>query len=237
MERFIRVLGICLFFWFASAQMNLFADVYIWTDENGVKHFSNVAPSEAAGEEVQKDKEVPDELGSENPANTTVPAAPAEAEAAESEAVESEAAESETSPEPAEQEPEAEPSEDSADSETSPEPAEQEPEAEPSEDSADDSQASTQPEVELEQGNPVDTEKNRVQALAQALSEGSGSREVMLENEKKRLEQIIENLKKKPLAQFGSQKNKSRQIGFYQYRLQELVSAPDSYLKYGGESQ
>jgi|GEM_PF-1149505 len=232
MERFIRVLGICLFFWFASAQMNLFADVYIWTDENGVKHFSNVAPSEAAGEEVQKDKELRDELGSENPANTTVQAAPAEAEAAEAEA-----ADSETSPEPAEQEPESEPSEDSADSETSPEPAEQEPESEPSEDSADDSQASTQPEVELEQGNQVDTEKNRVQELAQALSEGSGSRDVMLENEKKRLEQIIENLKNKPLEQFGSQKNKSRQIGFYQYRLQELVSAPDSYLKYGGESQ
>lgn len=215
MKRFIRVLGVSLFFWFASAQMNLFADVYVWTDENGVKHFSNVAPSEAAGEEVQKDKELPDELGSENPANTTVPAAPAEAEAAESEAVESEAAESETSPEP----------------------AEQESESEPSEDSSDESQESTLPEDELGQGNAINTEKNQVQELAQALSEGSSSRDVLLEQEKKRLEQMIENLKEKPLEQFGSQKNKSRQIGFYQYRLQELLSAPDSYLQYGSESQ
>jgi hypothetical protein len=34
------------------------AQVYTWTDEKGVKHYSNVAPSEAA-DEIQQDKEIP----------------------------------------------------------------------------------------------------------------------------------------------------------------------------------
>ena len=188
---------------------NLYADVYTWTDEKGVKHYSNVAPSEAAGEQVQKEEELPGDLeeGEERPVNA--------AEQPVSEKSEGEAAETRAEP--------AEPNEESSGPQKAAEP----------EAAADASPSTEQESAQFEQGDAIDTEKSRARDLAEAITEGSLSRDELLENEKTRLEQIIQDLEKAPLDQFGSQKNKRRQIGYYQYRLQELINSPDTYLQYG----
>ncbi len=50
-----------------------------------------------------------------------------------------------------------------------------------------------------------------------------------VEAEKQRLEEKIAELEEKPLAYFGSQKNKRVRIGYYRYRLETLMRSPDEY--------
>lgn len=47
--------------------------------------------------------------------------------------------------------------------------------------------------------------------------------------EKERLEKRIAFLEEQPLEYFGSQKNKTVRIGYYRYRLQQLLEDPDKY--------
>jgi hypothetical protein len=47
--------------------------------------------------------------------------------------------------------------------------------------------------------------------------------------ERKRLEAKIAELEQKPLAYFGSQRNKQLRIGFYRYRLEALIQDPHKY--------
>jgi hypothetical protein len=47
--------------------------------------------------------------------------------------------------------------------------------------------------------------------------------------EKERLEKRIAFLEEQPLEYFGSQRNKTVRIGYYRYRLQELLEDPDKY--------
>ena len=47
--------------------------------------------------------------------------------------------------------------------------------------------------------------------------------------EKKRLEDKILELENKPLSYFGSQRNKQIRLGYYRYRLQELIQDPHKY--------
>lgn len=47
--------------------------------------------------------------------------------------------------------------------------------------------------------------------------------------EKQRLEKKIAELEEKPLEYFGSFKNKRVRLGYYRYRLEELMSNPDKY--------
>lgn len=205
----LKKVAISLFgciFWFTLAQSNLFADVYTWTDENGVKHYSNVAPADSAGEEIQKEKELSEEIGA-GEESTEPPTEPAVSEQSDKQ--------------------ESEPPAESAETESVTENA-----ATP-ESSDDDTTTSEQEENQLQQGNAVEAEKQRVQELAGAIADGSLSRDNLIENERKRLEQVIQDLQNRPLEQFGSQKNKRRQIGYYQYRLQELLNSPDNYLRYG----
>jgi membrane peptidoglycan carboxypeptidase len=203
MEKLFKVSTYCLILWFVSVIPNLFAAVYTWTDENGVKHYSNVAPSESAGETIEQKDEVSGDPGEDIPAGPDEQATPEE----------NEAVESGTPTEPA------------------PDEADQE-ENEPA-DASGASQPPARDDAVVGMENSVKTEKNRVRELARALTEGRRSGSELLEDEKKRLEQIIQSLQAKPLDQFGSQKNKTRQIGFYQYRLQELLSSPETYLDYG----
>lgn len=51
----------------------------------------------------------------------------------------------------------------------------------------------------------------------------------LIEAEKKRLEKRIAFLEEQPLEYFGSQKNKTVRIGYYRYRLQELLENPSKY--------
>jgi hypothetical protein len=49
--------------------------------------------------------------------------------------------------------------------------------------------------------------------------------------EKERLEKRIAFLEEQPLSFFGSQRNKIVRIGYYRYRMQELLEDPDKYFK------
>jgi hypothetical protein len=53
----------------------------------------------------------------------------------------------------------------------------------------------------------------------------------VITREKERIEKKILELEQKPLEFFGSQQNKRVRIGYYQYRLQALMTDPDSYFK------
>lgn len=53
----------------------------------------------------------------------------------------------------------------------------------------------------------------------------------LVAREKVKLEKKIEELENAPLEQFGSQRNKRVRIGYYQYRLETLLSNPDEYFK------
>ncbi len=57
------------------------------------------------------------------------------------------------------------------------------------------------------------------------------TREDVIAREKERLEKKIVELEQMPLEQFGSQRNKRVQIGFYEYRLQDLMKDPEAYFK------
>ena len=57
------------------------------------------------------------------------------------------------------------------------------------------------------------------------------SREEMIASEEQRLREKIETLEAKPLSFFGSQRNKILTIGFYKYRLEDLIDDPDKYFK------
>jgi len=54
-------------------------------------------------------------------------------------------------------------------------------------------------------------------------------REEMIAVEKANLEKKIKELEALPLDHFGSQKNKRVRIGYYQYRLETLLTNPDDY--------
>jgi hypothetical protein len=51
----------------------------------------------------------------------------------------------------------------------------------------------------------------------------------MIAREKVKLERKILELENAPLDQFGSQRNKRVRIGYYQYRLETLLTNPDEY--------
>jgi hypothetical protein len=62
-----------------------------------------------------------------------------------------------------------------------------------------------------------------------AKSNAPSSRDEQIAAEKVRLEKKIAELEGMPLEDFGSQKNKRVRIGYYQYRLDTLMSNPDDY--------
>ena len=62
--------------------------------------------------------------------------------------------------------------------------------------------------------------------------EQPGSREGLVNRERQRLTRAIRDYEDMPVSQFGSQKNKQRQVGYLKYRLQELENNPDEYFKY-----
>lgn len=55
------------------------------------------------------------------------------------------------------------------------------------------------------------------------------TRTEIIAREEDRLVKKIEQLEQMPLEQFGSQRNKRVQIGFYEYRLQDLKRDPNAY--------
>lgn len=184
----------------------LAANVYVWTDENGVKHYSNMAPSESAAE-YQRDKELPPELNSAGPSRIG-PAKKSHSPR--------NAAEEKTAGGPAPAAPQASDAKSPAD-----------PDAEYL-----DSTRLKLKNFPVPQGELVQREKSIVGDLQRRLEAADISRQKLIELEKKRLTKSIETLEKAPLDKFGSQKNKRRQVGYYKYRLEELESNPETYFRY-----
>jgi hypothetical protein len=71
-----------------------------------------------------------------------------------------------------------------------------------------------------------------LQKIKKYSEENSIKHEDIIQREKNRLLKAIEDLQSAPLDKFGSQGNKRRQIGYYQYRLEELLKSPETY--FGG---
>jgi hypothetical protein len=176
--------------------------VFVWTDDNGVKHFSNTGPSEST-EKFQQDKELPSESTSGNQPvrNMTGPAQQSETSAA-----------NEPTTGPAE-----------------PQPAETEPDPDADYIEATRLDMIVFP---ISQDELVQREKSLVNDLQQQLEQPDVDRQHLINRERKRLMLAIQDLEEAPLEKFGSQKNKRRQVGYYKYRLEKLLADPDEYIKY-----
>ena len=79
----------------------------------------------------------------------------------------------------------------------------------------------------------VQNEKTTVKELQRQLEQNSSQRDAIIEKERARLSSALEELQKIPVSEFGSQRNKTRAMGYYRYRLDALQSAPDDYFAYG----
>jgi len=176
--------------------------VFVWTDDNGVKHFSNTGPSDST-EAFQQDKELPSKSTSGNqPArNMTGKGQQPQRNAAD------------------------EPATDPADSQSA------ETETDPDADYIEATRLDLMV-FPIPQGELVQREKSLVGELQQQLDQSGVDRQHQINRERKRLTLAIQDLEEAPLEKFGSQKNKQRQVGYYKYRLEKLLSDPDEYILY-----
>ena len=209
---------------FLGPVLPLFAGIYFWTDENGVRHYSNVAPSET-GRDIQQLDEIPPSA-QESPV-------PADMGAGVSEP----AASGQTAPAEASS-PAGQGSEPAASGQTAPteasSPASQETGQETATEGGSESEAAqSPPPVPTRQDEIVQGEKAAVRNLQRQLGDDASRRDEFIEKERKRLAGALEQLQKTPISKFGSQKNKTRAMGYYKYRLEALENSPDSYFQYG----
>lgn len=184
---------------FISLQLPAFSDnVYVWTDENGVKHYSNSGPSELV-DDYKKEKELPPVPASENKTQSDSVAKPSPSE-----------------------------------SQTDTTPATQPQDADDIDLEAEylDATRLDLGNFPQEQGYLVEREKSIVAGLQQELKNPDIKREDVIARERKRLLITIYTLEGAPLDNFGSQRNKIRQVGYYKYRMEELLNNPDKYFKY-----
>ena len=93
--------------------------------------------------------------------------------------------------------------------------------------------AAPPPKVPTQQDKIVESEKAAVRNLQRQLDQDASRREEIIEKERERLAGALEQLQKTPLSEFGSQKNKTRAMGYYKYRLEALQDSPDRYFSYG----
>ena len=80
----------------------------------------------------------------------------------------------------------------------------------------------------------IERENARESAAASSTEPGvqrnrKPTREELVAAEKERLEKKIEFLEKQPLEYFGSQRNKIVRLGYYHYRIRDLLEDPDKY--------
>jgi hypothetical protein len=176
----------------------VWANVYTWTDEKGVKHYSNVAPPESS-DEIQQDKEIPLD---------TAPQQEQKAPPQKTDTGESVQTRTKEKPKPDRK----------ADEKT----------AEGTADSG-----LSLGSLPTDQGELVAREKNIVKQLQLELEQDESKRQEFIDREKKRLMQTLEYVRRTPVSQFGSSKNKTRQVGYIQYRLEALLNSPDKYFQYG----
>jgi hypothetical protein len=176
--------------------------MYEWTDEKGVKHYSNVTPSESV-EEIKKKQE---DKENRSPGKTRRNVEKRKTFKKKS-----------STPKRAVPVPEKGSS----------------PGAE--QNSEEDFSAKLNLKLEqfpITQDELINEEKERLQKIKNYSEKNSVNREDVIQREKNRLLKAIEDLQGAPLNKFGSQDNKRRQIGYYKYRLEELIKSPDTY--FGG---
>ncbi len=182
---------------------NLEAQMYQWTDEKGVKHFSNVSPSDSA-EELNIEKErAGDKTAADIPKGIENRRTHEVQESARKgrEKVQSEL-ENQSLPEDKNVE----------DKGTIFEKAKLDIGRFP-----------------ITQDELVNEEKERLKQIKNYSEKVSLSREELISREKRRLETAIRDLEGAPTSKFGSFDNKRRQVGYYKYRLTELIESPDTY--------
>jgi hypothetical protein len=139
------------------------ADIYSWTDENGVKHFGNQPPDNATDAKI---------IFKEEPYNAAADQQRSEKENRELTELIRELDEEE------------------------------------------------QRQAAEARKNAAEAEQNRAPSMQERVAA-----------ERERLENKIAELEEKPLSYFGSQKNKRVRIGYYRYRLEDLMQDPEKYFK------
>jgi hypothetical protein len=175
--------------------LSLQAQVYEWTDEKGVKHYSNVEPSESV-EEIKKKQENKEnrpqgKTGSSVKKGKTFKKKGSTPKKA--------APESEKGSTPVSEQ-----------------------------NSEEDFSANLNLKLEqfpITQDDLINEEKARVQKIKNYSEKNSIKPEDIIQKEKNRLLKAITDLQGAPLVKFGSQDNKRRQIGYYKYRLEELLKS------------
>ena len=189
------------------------ANVYTWTDEKGVKHYSNVAPPESV-KEIHKAEEIP-----ADPSAADNPLPPA------TEAVKVPSQSNPRGTRSGDQD-----AKTALDKLKNPEKV--------GESATEKVNESTPPggedvnQLALPQGEIVSNEKAHLKKLQIELEEDSEKREQLIASEEKRLMQALDTVRRTPTSQFGSSRNKDRQVGYYQYRLEALQNSPDTYFDY-----
>ena len=209
--RWLAILCVVMFVTAAPAQ------VYYWTDENGVKHYSNVKPAEEVDFEEKKEEgdgsgTPPEQTPSTQPSarpKKPVPQKPPRVQP------------QQQSPKPAGARTDSPPQESRS------------PEAE-KEEGIEDVVLGARLNIQkfpIPQDQLIAEETARLQRLKIKFDQMGISREARIEAESARLIQAISDLEAAPLPKFGSQDNKRRQVGYYKYRLQDLTNAPDQYFE------
>ncbi len=179
--------------------LNIQAQMYEWTDEKGVKHYSNVEPSESV-EEIKKKQE-----DKENRS----PGKPRSSVKKQKTFKKKRSAPKKDTPEPE--------NESGSDTEQNPE---------------EDFSAKLNLKFErfpITQDDLINEEKARVQKIKDYSKKNSIKPADIIQKEKNRLLKAISDLQGAPLDKFGSTDNKRRQIGYYKYRLEELLKSPETY--------
>jgi hypothetical protein len=179
--------------------LNLRAQLYEWTDERGVKHYSNVSPTESA-EEVKKKQEKKE---NRSPGTTPRP-------------VENKNTFKRKTFTPKEDEPESK--------YDSPSDAEQD-----SEEKFYSNLNLDLEKFPVTQDDLINEENARLQEIKKYSEKNNIKREDIIQKEKNRLIKAIEDLNAAPLSKFGSLKNKRRQLTYYRYRLEALENSPETY--------
>ena len=82
----------------------------------------------------------------------------------------------------------------------------------------------------------IEKENARDQAEAESRAQEAEknrkpTQEALIAAEKERLEKKIAFLEQQPLEYFGSQRNKIVRLGYYHYRIQDLMEDPDKYFR------
>ena len=179
--------------------LNLQAQMYEWTDEKGVKHYSNVSPTESA-DEVNKKQEEKDK---QSPGNTRRP-------------VEKRSTFRKKTFTPKADEPESKKDSPADDEQIS------------EEDFFANLNLEIE-KFPVTMDELISAENARLQKIKKYSRDNNIERKDLVQIEKNRLQKAIEDLEAAPLRKFGNFQIKRTQLTYYRYRLRDLENSPETY--------